>query len=122
MFEAKEIIPSTKIDLLKTPFFKDLQPAKWRNLPFGVSSIALSLGRKIAVHEYPYTDGVFAEDLGAKGKAFHVMGLLLKVVVLMVEKALKEQIIELEKIAMQWGMVNLFIPLWGLAQKCACLI
>jgi hypothetical protein len=32
-------------------------------------------------------------------------------------KGLKEQIIELEKIAMQWGMVNLFIPLWGLLKN-----
>lgn len=122
MFEAREITPSTKIDLLKTPFFKDLQPAKWRNLPFGVSSVSLSLGRKIAVHEYPYSDGVYAEDLGAKGKLFHVMGFI-------VEGggayggsgSLKQQIEEFEKIALQWGDGEFIHPTLGTRPK-MCLL
>jgi len=122
MFEAKEIIPSTKIDLLKTPFFKDLQPAKWRNLPFGVSSIALSLGRKIAVHEYPYVDGIYAEDLGAKGKAFHVMGFIVDGGGAYGGKGtLKQQLEEFEKAAMQWGDGEFIHPTLGARPK-MCLL
>lgn len=129
MFEAKDITqflkdlkPEKKLALSKTPFFKDLQPAKWRNLPFGVSSVALSLGRKIAVHEYPYTDGVYAEDLGAKGKAFHVMGFIIEGGGAYGGKGtLKEQIEEFERIAMQWGDGEFIHPMLGIRPK-MCLL
>lgn len=107
---------------ISLPFFKDLQPAKWRNLPFGVSSIALSLGRKIAVHEYPYVDGVYAEDLGAKGKAFHVMGFIVEGGGAYGGKGtLKQQLEEFEKAAMQWGDGEFIHPTLGARPK-MCLL
>lgn len=107
---------------ISLPFFKDLQPAKWRNLPFGVSSIALSLGRKIAVHEYPYVDGIYAEDLGAKGKAFHVMGFIVEGGGAYGGKGtLKQQLEEFEKAAMQWGDSEFIHPTLGARPK-MCLL
>ncbi|MCR4532451.1 DNA circularization protein [Acinetobacter venetianus] len=107
---------------ISRPFFKNLQPAKWRNLPFGVSSIALSLGRKIAVHEYPYVDGVYAEDLGAKGKAFHVMGFIVEGGGAYGGKGtLKQQLEEFEKAAMQWGDGEFIHPTLGARPK-MCLL
>ena len=104
------------------PFFRNLQPAKWRNLPFGVSSIALSLGRKIAVHEYPYVDGVYAEDLGAKGKAFHVMGFIVEGGGAYGGKGtLKEQLEAFEKAAMQWGDGEFIHPTLGARSKMSLL-
>jgi len=107
---------------ISLPFFRNLQPAKWRNLPFGVSSIALSLGRKIAVHEYPYVDGVYAEDLGAKGKAFHVMGFIVEGGGAYGGKGtLKQQLEEFEKAAMQWGDGEFIHPTLGARPK-MCLL
>ncbi|KXZ68759.1 DNA circularization N-terminal domain-containing protein [Acinetobacter venetianus] len=107
---------------INLPFFQSLRPASWRNFPFGVSSIALSLGRKIAVHEYPYADGVYAEDLGAKGKAFHVMGFIVEGGGAYGGKGtLKEQIVELERIAMQWGNGEFIHPTLGARPK-MCLL
>jgi prophage DNA circulation protein len=89
---------------INLPFYQSLLPASWCNIPFGVSSINLLMGRKLAIHDYPYVDGVWVEDLGAKGKTFHIMGFI-------IEGGgayggtgtLKQQIEALEKVAEQWG-------------------
>ena len=44
-----------------------LQTASWRGIPFGVSATTIRRGRRVAVHEYPYRDSVWVEDLG-RGK------------------------------------------------------
>ena len=41
-----------------------LQPASWRGLPFGVNSSEYSRGRRTALHEYPFRDSIWVEDLG----------------------------------------------------------
>jgi prophage DNA circulation protein len=56
------------------PFFRDLRTASWRGVPFGVSNVRHSFGRKNAVHQYPYVDGVWVEDLGQQAKRYHVRG------------------------------------------------
>jgi prophage DNA circulation protein len=42
----------------------DLQPASWRGLPFFVTGTTVRRGRRTVVHEYPYRDVVWVEDLG----------------------------------------------------------
>lgn len=41
-----------------------LQTASWRGVPFATHATGFKTGRRIAMHEYPYRDTVFAEDLG----------------------------------------------------------
>ncbi len=41
-----------------------LQPASWRGLPFAVRESEVQRGRRTAVHEYPFRDDVWVEDLG----------------------------------------------------------
>ncbi len=41
-----------------------LRPASWRGLGFGVNSSEYARGRRVAVHEYPFRDEVWVEDLG----------------------------------------------------------
>jgi len=95
-------------------FFEQLQPASWRNIPFGVSSIAFTMGRKIAIHEYPYRDGVFTEDLGSRGKNFHVMGFIVEGGGAYGGKGtLKQQIEAFEKAADQWGDGRFVHPTMG---------
>lgn len=103
-------------------FFQSLQPASWRNIPFGVTSVAMTMGRKQAIHEYPYVDGVFAEDLGSKGKTFHVMGFIVEGGgAYGGQGTLKQQIEELEKTADQWGDGEFTHPTLGKRQRMALL-
>jgi prophage DNA circulation protein len=45
-----------------------LRPASFRGVPFGVFESQIQFGRRVAVHEYPYRDTVWVEDLGRLGK------------------------------------------------------
>lgn len=45
-----------------------LQPASFRGVPFRVDASELSSGRRVAVHEYPFKDTPYTEDLGRKGR------------------------------------------------------
>jgi prophage DNA circulation protein len=53
-----------------------LLPASWRGVVFGVEAYTNELGRRIALHEYPYKDSVWAEDLGSGRKQFQFRGFL----------------------------------------------
>ncbi len=46
------------------PWAATLQTASWRGLPFAVRSSLIRRGRRVAVHEYPFRDEVWVEDLG----------------------------------------------------------
>lgn len=52
----------------------DLRPASFRGVPFEVESHNRTGGRKLAVHDYPFRDDPYAEDLGRKGPVFRVVG------------------------------------------------
>ena len=47
-----------------------LQPASWRGLPFSVLQSEIHAGRKTAIHNYPFRDVVWVEDLGKKGRQY----------------------------------------------------
>lgn len=49
-----------------------LQQASFRTAPFEVERAGLSSGRRLALHEYPYRDLPFAEDLGRKARGYEV--------------------------------------------------
>lgn len=51
-------------------------PASFRGIPFAVNSIATKLGRRTVLHEYPFRDDVWAEDLGRAPRVFQVSGFL----------------------------------------------
>ena len=53
-----------------------LQPASWRGVPFSVLSSEIQAGRKTAVHQYPFRDTVWVEDLGKKGRVYSFRGFL----------------------------------------------
>ena len=41
-----------------------LIPASFRGVPFAVLDIGIGAGRRVAIHEYPFRDTPWAEDLG----------------------------------------------------------
>lgn len=47
-----------------------LQPAKFRDAPFYVTSASGAAGRRTAKHEYPQRDDAYVEDMGRKAREF----------------------------------------------------
>ncbi|MEM5372842.1 DNA circularization N-terminal domain-containing protein [Paraburkholderia azotifigens] len=60
------------------PFFRSLQTASWRGVPFAVTGSTVKVGRRVALHEYPYRDEVWVEDLGRAGRRISLTGFLLQ--------------------------------------------
>lgn len=53
-----------------------LRPASWRGLPFSVWHTDTQVGRRVAVHEYPFRDTAWVEDLGRGVRRLTVIGFL----------------------------------------------
>jgi prophage DNA circulation protein len=58
------------------PWFSTLRPAKWRGLTFAVLSGQIRAGRRQVVHEYPYRDVVWVEDMGRAAQRITMTGFL----------------------------------------------
>lgn len=54
-----------------------LRPASWRGVPFGVTSSSITPGRATAVHDYPYRETTWVEDVGSARRPFTISGFLL---------------------------------------------
>lgn len=59
-------------------FFDQLQPASFRGVPFAVLSAEASFGRRQAVHEYPFRDKPWIEDLGRATRKIAIVGFLVE--------------------------------------------
>ncbi|OEZ85640.1 hypothetical protein JAB8_38220 [Janthinobacterium sp. HH106] len=59
-----------------TGWAAQLRPASWRGVPFGVLGGGIKFGRRTAVHEYPYRDTVWVEDLGRAVRRITMTGFL----------------------------------------------
>lgn len=57
-----------------TAWSDQLRPASWRGVKFSVLSAKASLSRRTAVHEYPFRDDVWVEDLGGGKNTFSLQG------------------------------------------------
>lgn len=57
-------------------FWSQLRPASYQGIPFAVVEGAGSFGRRNAIHEYPYRDTPWVEDLGKSARRFTVSGFL----------------------------------------------
>lgn len=66
------------MDLTTLAFFGALQTASWRGVPFGVTGAQLKAGRRTSLHEYPFRDEVWVEDLGRAGRRIGVTGFLVQ--------------------------------------------
>jgi len=53
-----------------------LQKCYWRGVPFSVTGEITHKGRKVAMHDYPFRDGGWAEDMGRAPRAFEFTGYL----------------------------------------------
>jgi prophage DNA circulation protein len=57
-------------------WWQQLQPGSWRGVGFVLDSGQTAAGRRIALHEYPYRDDAWAEDLGKLPPRFIVQAFL----------------------------------------------
>lgn len=60
------------------PWHAQLRPASFRGVPFGVIASDAQFGRRVAVHEYPYRDSVWVEDLGRGPRRYSLTGFLVE--------------------------------------------
>ena len=58
------------------PYSQQLQPAKFRGLPFGVLASRGNYGRRNALHEYPNRETCWVEDMGRQARRITVQGFL----------------------------------------------
>jgi prophage DNA circulation protein len=58
------------------PWAANLQAASWRGIPFQVTESTVIRGRRNTLHEYPYRDTVWVEDLGRGTRRYAFRGFL----------------------------------------------
>jgi prophage DNA circulation protein len=58
-------------------FMSLLQNAAWRGVPFKVVGASVRKGRKFAIHDYPFRDGGWAEDMGRAQRTYGFTGYLI---------------------------------------------
>jgi prophage DNA circulation protein len=57
-------------------WFQQLQPGSWRGVGFVLDAGDTVAGRRVAIHEYPYRDEAWAEDLGKLPRRFSVQAFM----------------------------------------------
>jgi prophage DNA circulation protein len=57
-------------------WWQQLQPGSWRGVPFVLDAGETRAGRRTAVHEYPYRDTAWVEDLGKLPRRFAIQAYL----------------------------------------------
>lgn len=68
---GRTLLPdATGADWLSGRWFEHLQPGSWRGVPFVMDAAENRGGRRVALHEYPYRDTVWPEDLGKLPRRF----------------------------------------------------
>jgi prophage DNA circulation protein len=55
---------------------QQLQPGSWKGMPFVLDAGETAAGRRVAIHEYPYRDEAWAEDLGRLPRRFSVQAFI----------------------------------------------
>lgn len=61
---------------LGSRWYEQLQPGSWRGVGFVMDAAETHAGRRTAVHEYPYRDTVWVEDLGRLPRRFNFQAFL----------------------------------------------
>jgi prophage DNA circulation protein len=57
-------------------WFQQLQPGSWRGVGFVLDAGDTAAGRRVAIHEYPYRDDAWAEDLGKLPRRFTIQAFI----------------------------------------------
>jgi prophage DNA circulation protein len=77
LFGAARTIDSTGLSFTAGTWLQQVQPGSWRGNPFVLDAGETKTGRRVALHEYPYRDEAWAEDLGQLPRRFTVQAFLI---------------------------------------------
>ncbi|NYH21382.1 DNA circularization protein [Paraburkholderia bryophila] len=102
-------------------WLSSLKQASYGGLPFGIESVRTAAGRKQAVHNYPFRDEVWVEDLGKKGRQFEVLGFLVEDDLITKAGPVVAQRDKLLQICETPGNQTLVHPTLGMIKNVACL-
>jgi prophage DNA circulation protein len=69
-------VETTNTSWLAGSWWQQLQPGSWRGIGFVMDATPTKAGRRIALHEYPYRDTVWSEDLGKLPRHYQVSAFL----------------------------------------------
>ena len=73
---TSRIIDNTGESWADGSWFLQLQPGSWRGVGFVLDAGDTVAGRRVAIHEYPYRDDAWAEDLGKLPRRFSVQAFM----------------------------------------------
>lgn len=69
-------VDNTGLSFTGGSWFQQLQPGSWRGVGFVLDAGDVAAGRRVALHEYPYRDDVWPEDLGKLPRRFSINAFL----------------------------------------------
>jgi len=69
-------IDTTNTSWAAGTWWQQLQPGSWRGVGFVMDTTPTKAGRRVALHEYPYRDTVWPEDLGKLPRRYQVSAFL----------------------------------------------
>lgn len=73
---AQTPIDTSELSWLAGSWRGQLLPGSWRGVGFVMDAAPTKAGRRVALHEYPYRDTVWAEDLGKLPRRYQVQAYL----------------------------------------------
>lgn len=94
-------------------WFQGRQPAMFRGVKFAVLTSEALFGRRNAIHEYPFRETLWVEDLGRSARRITITGFLLEGDVLLGGQSLDYQIKSLINACETKGEGSLFHPTLG---------
>lgn len=86
-----------------------LQSASWRGYKFLWEQVEIGGGRRVIIHEYPFQDDPYAEDMGLKAQEFRLNAYL-------IGASYDQQALAFQKLLDQKGAGELITPLQGSMQ------
>lgn len=75
-FSPSQVFDTSGLSWGGGKWFQQLQPGSWRGVGFVLDAGDTAAGRRVAIHEYPYRDETWAEDLGKLPRRFTIQAFL----------------------------------------------
>ncbi|MHB9833821.1 DNA circularization N-terminal domain-containing protein [Paraburkholderia terrae] len=97
-------------------FWDSLQQASYNGIPFGIDATAGRFGRRVAMHEYPYRDKPWPEDMGQRAREHRITGFLLENDAVYGGGPVIEQLLDLRSVVEVAGPGQLVHPTLGTLQ------
>jgi len=75
-YAGSQLFDASSTSWSGSSWFQQLQPGSWRGVGFVLDAGDTKAGRRVAIHEYPYRDDAWVEDLGKLPRRFGVQAFL----------------------------------------------